>query len=254
MNDLVSIIIPYYQKLNWIDQTLKSIYDQTYKNYEILIVYDDTSKDELKNLKSKIKDKKIKLYINKKNLGAGMSRNLASKKAKGKYLAFIDADDMWKKNKIEYQLAFMKKKKKKISFTAYTIIDKNNSIIGKRASKPIVHYKDLVNSCDIGLSTVIIERDLFRKYFFSKNKTKEDYSLWLRISKKNNIYGLSKSLTRWRKLNNSLSSNTFQKFLDAYDIYKNQEKFGYFKSFYSIFVLSFNFLLKYINSKTYSYK
>ena len=148
----------------------------------------------------------------------------------------------------------MKKKKIKISFTAYTIIDKNNSIIGKRASKPIVHYKDLVNSCDIGLSTVIIERDLFRKYFFSKNKTKEDYSLWLRISKKNNIYGLSKSLTRWRKLNNSLSSNTFQKFLDAYDIYKNQEKFGYFKSFYSIFVLSFNFLLKYINSKTYSYK
>ena len=114
MNDLVSIIIPYYQKLNWIDQTLKSIYDQTYKNYEILIVYDDTSKDELKNLKSKIKDKKIKLYINKKNLGAGMSRNLASKKAKGKYLAFIDADDMWKKNKIEYQLAFMKKKKIKI--------------------------------------------------------------------------------------------------------------------------------------------
>ena len=210
MNDLVSIIIPYYQKLNWIDQTLKSIYDQTYKNYEILIVYDDTSKDELKNLKSKIKDKKIKLYINKKNLGAGMSRNLASKKAKGKYLAFIAADDMWKKNKIEYQLAFMKKKKMKISFTAYTIIDKNNSIIGKRASKPIVHYKDLVNSCDIGLSTVIIERDLFRKYFFSKNKTKEDYSLWLRISKKNNIYGLSKSLTRWRKLNNSLSSNTFQ--------------------------------------------
>jgi teichuronic acid biosynthesis glycosyltransferase TuaG len=253
MKNLVSIIIPYYNKLDWIDQTLRSIYNQTYTNYEILIVYDDPTKNDLKKLKLKIKNKKIKLYINKKNLGAGMSRNLASKKAKGKYLAFIDADDMWEKNKIKKQITFMKKKKIKISFTGYTIVNKQNSIIGKRSTKPILDYNNLLNSCDIGLSTVMIEKDLFKKYYFSKNRTKEDYSLWLRISKKYNIYGLNKNLTRWRKLNDSLSTNTTQKLFDAYDIYKNQEKFGYFRSSYRVFILSINFLLKYLNLKTCRY-
>lgn len=141
MRNLVSIIIPYYKKIDWIDQTLNSIYNQTYKNYEIIIVYDDPVKNDLKKLKLKIKNKKIKLYINKKRLGAGMSRNLASTKAKGKYLAFIDADDLWNKNKIKYQLAYMKKKKIKISCTEYTIIDNQNNEIGKDIQNELLIIK-----------------------------------------------------------------------------------------------------------------
>ena len=101
-----------------------------------------------------------------------------------------------------------------------------------------------MNSCDIGLSTVIITRKLFNQYKFSKNKTKEDYSLWLKISKKKIIYGLDENLTKWRKTHNSLSSSIFQKLFDAFDLYHNQEKFNFLYSIIRVFYLSWNYLRK----------
>ena len=107
---LVSIIIPYYKK-KYIEQTLRSILSQKYKNFEILIVYDDIDKEDLYLLKSlKKKDNRIKLFVNSKNIGAGMSRNKAIKLSKGSYIAFIDADDLWHPNKLKTQLNYMIKK------------------------------------------------------------------------------------------------------------------------------------------------
>ena len=249
MTKTVSIIIPYYGKLNWIKKTLKSVFAQTYKNYEIIIIYDDENKYDLKKIQNLIRYKNIKLIVNKKNIGAGLSRNLAAKNAKGKYLAFIDADDIWDKNKLELQLKFMKKNKVKISFTSYSIINKKDEIIGNIPAKKKITYNDLLKSCDIGLSTVIIEKKLFKKYYFSKNVTKEDYSLWLRITKTMNIHGFNQNLTKWRKLNNSLSSDIYQKFKDAYLVYRYQEKFSILGTIYMVFSLSFNFVLKNINSR-----
>ena len=98
----VSVIIPYYKKLDYLKKTLASINNQTYRNYEIIIVYDDEKKDELKKIFQLTKNKKkIKIIINKKNLGAGKSRNKGANLARGKYLAFIDADDIWKRNKLK---------------------------------------------------------------------------------------------------------------------------------------------------------
>ena len=109
--DLVSIIIPYFKKREYISSTLNSVLKQTYKNLEIIIIYDDQEKEDLKFLKKLIKsDKRISLIINKKSSGAGVSRNNGIKKCKGKYVSFIDADDLWKKNKLELQIKFMKKK------------------------------------------------------------------------------------------------------------------------------------------------
>tara|TARA_B100000900_G_scaffold413879_2_gene438934 strand:- start:707 stop:1459 length:753 start_codon:yes stop_codon:yes gene_type:complete len=244
MNKKISIVIPYYNKINWIDQTLKSIFDQTYKNYEILIIYDDTLKKDLKYLKKKINNKKIKLIINSKNLGAGPSRNKAVNFAKGEYIAFLDADDIWKPNKLKLQLAFMEKFNLKISHTSYFIIDKNNKKIGSRIAKNKQTYKDLLNSCDIGLSSVVIEKKLFLRNKFTSNKTKEDYALWLKISKKLPIYGFNKNLLLWRKTNNSLSSSISQKLLDAFDIYYRKEKFNSFNSLYRVIILSINYLFK----------
>ena len=102
----------------------------------------------------------------------------------------------------------------------------------------------MLNSCDIGLSTVIIKKDLFLKYKFSSNRTKEDYSLWLRLSRKYTIYGYNRALTSWRKVKNSLSSNLIQKLYDAYDIYYNQEKFNMINSLYRVLILSCNFIKK----------
>ena len=249
MNKTVSVIIPYYRKLNWINQTLKSVFSQTYKNYEIIIIYDDKNKYDLNKIKKITRSKNIKLIVNKRNIGAGLSRNIAAKKAKGKFLAFIDADDLWDKNKLKNQLKFMKKNKLKISCTSYSIINKKNKVIGNIKAKKKITYNELLKSCDIGLSTVMIEKKMFKKYYFSKNVTKEDYSLWLRLTKTMNIYGLNQNLTKWRKLNNSLSSDVFQKFKDAYLVYRYQEKFNILRSVYMVFSLSFNFVLKIINSK-----
>ena len=107
-----------------------------------------------------------------------------------------------------------------------------------------LNYQDLIRSCDIGLSTVIINKKLFLENKFSSNKTKEDYSLWLKISKKNKIFGLNKNLMLWRKTSNSLSSSFTQKIYDAFDIYYNQEKFNIVSSFFKVFILSIHFLKK----------
>ena len=242
---LVSIIIPYYKKKNYIEQTLKSILNQKYKNFEILIVYDDSDKNELLFLKTlKKNDNRIKLVINNKNIGAGMSRNKAIKLSRGKYLAFIDSDDLWHPNKLKIQLSYMIKNKILISHTSYNIIDKNNSKIGYREARRI-EYKDLIKSCDIGLSTVVIKKTLLRNRYFAKLKTKEDYVLWLKLAKKNFVfYPIKKPLTSWRSLKDSLSSSTIQKLFDGYFVYRTFLKKSVLESLFSLLILSINFLRK----------
>ena len=129
----VSIIIPYYKKKNYINLTLISVLKQTYRNIEILIIYDDENKEDLNFIKKlKKSDKRIKILINKKNIGPGYSRNRAIKKAKGKYIAFLDSDDIWKKQKLENQISFMKKNDINFSYTSYDQIDKKGRKIKKR--------------------------------------------------------------------------------------------------------------------------
>ena len=242
---LISIIIPYYKKKKYIEQTLKSILSQKYKKFEILIVYDDNDKSDLYFLKKlKKSDKRIKLVINSKNIGAGMSRNKAIKLSKGKYLAFIDSDDLWHPDKLKLQLNFMIKNKLSISHTSYNIIDKNSNKIGFREARKI-DYKDLINSCDIGLSTVMIKKILLKKKYFAKLKTKEDYVLWLKLAKENFVfYPIKRPLTSWRSLKDSLSSSVIQKLSDGYIVYRNFLKQSVLGSLFSLLILSINFLRK----------
>ena len=142
----------------------------------------------------------------------------------------------------------MKKNKIKISHTSYKIIDSNDKIIGLRPAKKIQNYDDLISSCDIGLSSVMLEKEILKRSKFSNQITKEDYSLWLNLSKKYKIYGLTRNLMKWRKSDNSLSSNTIQKIKDAFFIYYNQEKQGILKSLISVIILSVNYLIKYKNT------
>ena len=110
--DFVSIIIPYFKKREFFLESFNSAYNQTYKKKEIIIIYDDIDLSDLDFIKKIVKNKKnTYLYKNKKNQGAGQSRNFAIKKSKGEFLAFIDSDDIWKKRKLEIQIKFMKKKK-----------------------------------------------------------------------------------------------------------------------------------------------
>ena len=244
---LISIIMPYYKKKAFVEEAINSVLCQTYKKFELLLIYDDENLSDYKYISNLAKkDNRIKLFKNKKNLGSGLSRNLGIKHSKGFYSAFLDSDDVWFKNKLKVQLGYMKKNKLPISFTAYKIINEKGEVIGFREAKKIINFSYLINSCDIGLSTVIAKSSLIKKKFnFPNLKTKEDYVFWLNIAKKNiNFYGLNKKLSAWRRLSNSLSSNFFQKFCDGYLVYYKYMKYNSIKSIYCLIVLSCYYLKK----------
>ncbi len=250
-NILISVIIPYYKKKNYIYSTLKSALNQSHKKIEVIIIYDDQDLSDFDYLKQIIKaDKRVKIIINKKNQGVSISRNKGIKASKGKFITFLDADDIWNKNKLKFQLNFMRKNKCLISHTDYKIINSKNKILGYMGVKKRLSYNDLIFSCDIGLSTVMISKKLKSKALFPNMITKEDYILWLKLSKKFNIYGIQKNLGSWRKSDPSLSY-FWQKIKDAFTLYSKYEKFNLFKSLFFVLLLSLNFIKKSLIQKIY---
>ena len=246
MNPLISIIIPYYKKKKFFQKTIKSVLKQTHKNFEIILIYDDVDKTELPFVKLTLrKIKNVKIIINKKNFGAGYSRNIGIKKSNSRLIAFLDYDDTWHKDKLKKQIKFMKMKKVDFSFTDYSIIDKNEKKIKIIKAPKIITYQNLLFSCDIGLSTVMINARLLKKEKFPNLKTKEDYLLWIKLSKKKiKMLGINETLASWRKTNNSLSSSIIQKLKDAFLVYNYHLKFNFLKSLILVFLLSINSLTK----------
>ena len=247
-----SVIIPYYKKKKYIKKSIKSVLSQTYKNFEIIIIYDDKDKSDLKYIKNLKKlDKRIKIIVNSKNLGAGESRNIGVTNSKGNYICFLDADDFWKKKKLFFQINYMIKNNFNITHTTYEIRNSKEKYLGIRRARSFKNYKELLPSCDIGLSTVIAKKKIFTKEVkFSKLKTKEDFVLWLKILKKNiHIVGINENLVVWRVTDNSLSSSFFQRIKDAFLVYFKFMNFNLIKSFYFTLILSLNFLKKKITEK-----
>jgi len=255
MNKLpfVTIIIPYKNNLDYLFIALRSIFNQSYKNFKILIIYDDEDKSDLSKIrqffKGKIIKKRIsyKIIVNKKSLGAGYARNVGIKKSNTKYIAFLDSDDVWAKNKLKLQVSFMEKNNISFSHTSYHVINTNDKILSSRFAKKKIVFQDLITSCDIGLSTVILQSSLLNKnkLMFPKIKTKEDYVLWLRILKKiKNIRGLNLKLTYYRKTKGSLSSNKLLSIINGYKVYRNYMNYGVTKSLFYLFILSINSLKK----------
>ena len=250
---LVTIIIPYKNNLKYLFLALESVFFQSYKKFKIIIIYDDENKSDLLQIKKFVFRNKIirkyliKILINKKNIGAGESRNIGIKLSKTKYIAFLDSDDVWHKDKLKFQVNYMINHKTLISHTSYNIIDESGKKISLRKSKNKLYLKDILNSCDIGLSTVMIDLKFLKKnnLKFAKIKTKEDYVLWLKILKKiSYIRGINKNLTNYRKRKDSLSSNIFTSIINGFKVYKNYMKMGYIESIYRLIILSINFLKK----------
>ena len=257
MNKLpyVTIIIPYKNNLDYLFTALKSIFKQSYKNFKILIIYDDEDKSDLSKIKKFFNSATIKreisfkIIVNKNSLGAGYARNVGIKKSKTKYIAFLDSDDIWAKNKLKIQVNFMEKNNILFSHTSYHVINANNKIISSRFARKKIIFQDLIKSCDIGLSTVILNSSLLakNKLLFPSIKTKEDYVLWLQIVKKiKTIKGLDIKLTYYRKTKNSLSSNKLLSLINGYKVYRNYMNYGVIKSLVYLFILSINSLKKII--------
>ena len=246
--NLVSIIMPYYKKSKYIEQTINSILNQSIQDFEIIIIDDELSESSF-NVLTKLQkiDSRVNVFKNKNNLGAGPSRNKAIDFCKGEYIAFCDCDDLWKPKKLEKQIKLMKDLNLKFSFTSYEIINNENLKIGFREAKENLNFKSLRNSCDIGLSTVIIKKEIFneKKFRFGKTKTKEDFILWLILAKNGiKITGIKECLVSWRKNPESLSSSNIQKIIDGYKVYRNYLQYSRTKSLFFLIILSLNFMLK----------
>tara|TARA_B100000767_G_scaffold269612_1_gene291710 strand:- start:503 stop:1264 length:762 start_codon:yes stop_codon:yes gene_type:complete len=246
--NIVSVVVPYYKNKKFIKKAIDSIMNQSYKNFEILLIYDDPSKSDLSYIKNNFTNKKIKLIINKENQGAAKSRNIAMKKSKGKFIAFLDSDDFWKKDKLKKQLEFMRTHSLDFSYTAYNILNKKKFL---RKEVPIqIEYKDLLKRCDIGLSTVIINRKLLKLGNFPSLKTQEDFALWLKYARNSvKLMGMNETLATWRNVTNSLSSNKYQKIADAYKVFLLFEKRNIILSIFSVIILTLNKIKK--NLKLY---
>ena len=242
---LVSIVVPYYQCKDYIFQSVNSVINQTYKNWELIII-DDENSSASKYLLSQIKGKKknIKVYSTKSNVGVGLARNLGIKKSKGKLIAFLDSDDYWKKTKLQKQINFLRKSNADICYTGYSAFN-NDRIIYTPTTPTYMNYYNFLQECPICCSSVVIRKNILKNFNFQNYKNKEDYELWLRISKKNfNFYGLNEYLTFYRVRRNSLSSYQLSKIINAFNIYKKHYGFKPFLIFFCIVRLYINALKK----------
>tara|TARA_B100001027_G_scaffold155541_1_gene109423 strand:- start:116 stop:868 length:753 start_codon:yes stop_codon:yes gene_type:complete len=243
---LVSILITYFYKMKYIKKTLNSIINQNYNNYEIIFVYDNGNLSEFEEVKKLLENfRKKKIIINKKNIGASKSRNKGLKHCNGSYIALIDADDIWSKNKLFFQISYMVKKKSLFSFTSYGVIDDTGNLKKYRKVSFNPNYNSLQKTNIIGLSTVIVSRKLIKLIKFPNLKTQEDLTLWLNLLKNGvELEHIKKTLTFWRSTRNSLSSYKIQKLKDAFTMFYKYENKNLLNAIYCVLVLTFNKISK----------
>lgn len=243
---LVSIIIPYFNDPNNIKFCIQSALAQNYPKLEILIIDDENSINSKKILKEISKfNKKIKIFNTKKNKGVSFARNLGIKKSNGKFIAFLDSDDLWKKNKIKNQIFEIKKRKLDICYSDFKTINDNKNFSYKVKLPKKLNYDDLLKACPICCSSIIVKSQIIKKNKFSKLKTKEDYELWLRLSKnKFKFGGVNKYLTFYKIRKNSLSSHQVNKLINAFKIYKDYNNYGIVLSLLFTIRLYYNAFIK----------
>lgn len=222
MTDLVSIITPSYNTGEYIKETITSVLNQTYSNWEMIIV-DDCSTDNTDDaVASFLSDNRIRYLKNEKNSGAAISRNRAIREAKGKYIAFLDSDDLWKPDKLEKQVAFMKEKGCYFSYTQYGEIDENSNSLNVFVTGPEKITKTgMYNYCWPGCLTVMYDAQYVGLVQIKDIKKNNDYAMWLNICEKVDCYLLKESLALYRKRQGSISRSSVLKLIKwHYKLYR----------------------------------
>ena len=238
----IDIILPNFNSSDSIKETIKSIIDQTFKNWKLIIVDDCSDKKTKTILKKFSKNKKIKIFWLKKNKGAGYCRNYAIKKSKSPYLAFIDSDDIWKKDKLETQLRFMENNNYLFTYTNYETFGKKIKFISPAKE---YDFKKFINDTSICTSTMIVKRNILKNIEFTNSEICEDYFFKCKILKICNAYCLDDFLTKYRIRKNSLQSSSLKNFYWIWKINKEYNKFNFFENFFSLLFISINSLKKY---------
>lgn len=211
MNELVSIVTPSYNTSKYISETIESVLAQTYTNWEMIIV-DDCSTDNTDDvIKPYLSDTRIKYFKNPKNSGAAVSRNYALSEAKGKWIAFLDSDDIWVSDKLEKQIAFMKENKYHFSYTNYEEMNEQSVPLGVSVTGPkkITKY-GMYNYCWMGCLTVMYDAEYVGLIQIADIKKNNDYAMWLKVCKKTTCYLLNETMGKYRKRTGSISNHSYQ--------------------------------------------
>ena len=234
--ELVSIITPAYNCAKFIGESIDSVIKQTYENWEMIIV-DDCSTDNTDEIINKYTaDARIKYIKLKENAGAANARNRAMQEAQGKYMAFLDSDDIWRKDKLQKQIDLMKKNDYNIVCSSYEHINEKGEKINKIIRcKKRVNYNSMLLSCPVGNSTMVYNVEKLGKFEVPNIKKRNDYALWLKMLKKEQyVYGLDEVLMEYRIRENSISSNKLDLVKYHWYLYRKIEKLSIIRSAFHV--------------------
>lgn len=232
--DLISVITPHYNNLTMLQQALESVQKQTYSHYEHIVV-DDASREEVrKELRLLVSSySNVRLILLNQNSGAGFARNTGIESAKGRFIAFLDCDDIWAPNKLQIQIDFMLKKSIDLCYSEYHVMSSDRVLLNTRKIKSPINYYDLLKTNHIGCLTAIYDTKRFGKIFMPTMRKRQDLGLWLELAKLGaNIEGIHIPLASYRLVESSLSSNKLSAALFQWRLYRENEGFSLIKSFY----------------------
>lgn len=243
----VSIISPCYNSSRFIKETIESVIAQTYQDWEMIIV-DDCSKDNSVEiiLGYTEKEKRIKLIKSEKNVGAAEARNIALREAQGRFIAFLDSDDLWYPKKLELQLKYMLSKDIAFSFSAYDQIDEKGNKLNRIISVPEkIGYAGYAMNTIIGCLTVVIDKNKTGYFEMPLIRSSHDMALWLLIMKRGfKAYGFNQTLASYRVLQSSNTSNKWKAAKDVWKVYRKIEKINIISSSLYFICYTFNAIRK----------
>lgn len=223
MSDLVSILTPTFNTEKFIRATIESVQNQSYSNWEMILV-DDASTDQTVSIIEEFaqNDSRIKLFKLEKNSGNGFARNIALEKASGKYIAYLDADDLWFPEKLDKQIRFLKTKNLPFTFSFYDCINDDGNNLKRRVETPVpLTYKELFFCNYVGNLTAIYDVDFFGKIKLESSQKRQDWRLWLTILKQiKTAEAIRESLAFYRIRKDSISSSKFKLIKHNFGVYR----------------------------------
>lgn len=225
----VSVIIPVYNVKDYIRDTVDSVLTQTWQDWELLLVEDgstDGTRELLETYLERIRDERVRLICLPQNGGAANARNQGLLQAKGRYIAYLDADDLWEREKLEKELAFAERKRAGFVFTGYEFADESGKGTGKVVRVPeCMNYHQALKNTTIFTSTVLFDTAVIAKELLEMPKVKsEDTALWWKILKNGYMaYGLDENLVKYRRAGRTLSSNKVEAIRRIWNLYRKVE-------------------------------
>ena len=249
---MVSIITPVYNSEKYLEECIMSVISQTYTEWELILIDDFSSDSSIEIIeKYELKDTRIKKFLFKKNVGAGVARNKGIEIASQRFIAFLDSDDYWHKNKLQSQLSFMIENNIEFSYTNFLELNKND-VAHKIILSPLkVNSFSLIFNNYIKTLTAIYDTKRIGKIYMPNYRKRQDWGLWFNILKETKkAYNLNEPLAFYRTSNMSLSKNKLQLIRENFNFYRNFLN----KNFVESFIIMTLFLIVHLSFKLLFYK